>query len=122
VTSISAGDVLLVTGATGAIGFEVAAQAAEAGAVVAVHGSGADSVGKAMERLLDRVGTARLIAAPADFRVDGAIEALVEQVSAEAGRLDAVIHCGIIGAGGRYWSADQSRPSKVWRTCRFGPR
>jgi 3-oxoacyl-[acyl-carrier protein] reductase len=100
VTSISAGDVLLVTGATGAIGFEIAAQAAEAGAVVAVHGSSADSVAKAIERLRGRVAAAQLIAAPADFRYGGAIEAMVDKVAAEGGRIDAVIHCGITGAGG----------------------
>jgi 3-oxoacyl-[acyl-carrier protein] reductase len=98
VTKISAGDVLLVTGATGAIGFEIAAQAAEAGAIVAVHGSSADSVAGAMARLQVRLADARLIAAPADFRKDGAIETMVAKVVMEGGRLDAVIHCGITGA------------------------
>lgn len=98
--TISSGDVLLVTGATGAIGFEIAAQAAEAGSIVAVHGSNMDSVVKAMERLLARVAEARLIAAPADFREAGSIEAMVANVAAEGGRLDAVIHCGIAGASG----------------------
>lgn len=95
---VNPGDVFLVTGATGAIGFEVAAQAAAAGAVVAVHGSRSESVAAAIERLQARVEGARLIAAPADFKQDGAIEAMVEKVVAEAGRLDAVIHCGITGA------------------------
>ena len=98
--TISRGDVVLVTGATGAIGFEIAAQAAEAGAVVAVHGSSADSVAKAVERLRERVADARLVAAPADFRADGSIEAMVAMVAAAAGRIDAIIHCGITGAGG----------------------
>ena len=96
--TISRGDVVLVTGATGAIGFEIAAQATEAGAIVAVHGSSADSVAKAVERLRERVTDAQLIAAPADFRSDGAIEAMVEKVAVEARRIDAVIHCGITGA------------------------
>lgn len=95
---VNPGDVFLVTGATGAIGFEIAAQAAAAGVVVAVHGSRAESVAAAIERLQARVEGARLIAAPADFKQDGAIEAMVEKVVAEAGRLDAVIHCGITGA------------------------
>lgn len=91
---------MLVTGATGAIGFEIAAQAAESGAIVAVHGSSDDSVAGAIARLRKRVPCARVIAAPADFRVDGAIEAMVVQVASEAGQLDAVIHCAITGPGG----------------------
>ncbi len=98
--TISRGDVILVTGASGAIGFEIAAQAAEAGAVIAVHGSSEDSVSKAIERLRGRVADVQLIAAPADFRQDGSIEAMVAKVAAEAGRIDAVIHCGITGAAG----------------------
>lgn len=98
--TIRRGDVVLVTGATGAIGFEIAAQAAEAGAVVAVHGSSADSVAKAMERLFERVTEAQLLAAPADFREEGAVEAMADNLAAEAGRIDAVIHCGITGVAG----------------------
>ena len=97
---ITSGHVFLVTGATGAIGFEIAAQAAEAGAVVAVHGSSADSVARAIDRLRARVANAVLIAAPADFRSEGTIEAMVAAVAQQAGRLDAVIHCGITGATG----------------------
>ena len=98
--SLTPDAVVLVTGASGAIGFEIAAQAAEAGAVVAVHGSTTASVAAAMTKLSARVANARLIAAPADFRDDSAIEAMVATVVAEAGRLDAVIHCGITGASG----------------------
>lgn len=94
------GHVLLVSGATGAIGFEIAAQAAEAGVVVGIHGSRAETVAAAIERLRARVPDARLIAAPGDFREEGAIERVVETVAAEGGRLDAVIHCAIAGAGG----------------------
>ena len=97
---VNPGDVFLITGATGAIGFEIAAQAATAGAVVAVHGSRAESVAAAIERLQARVKGATLIAAPADFTKEGEIEAMVEKVVAVAGRLDAVIHCGITGAPG----------------------
>lgn len=92
--------VVLVTGASGAIGFEIAAQAAEQGAIVAVHGSSDASVARAMAKLRDRVREGRFLATPADFRADGAIERMVASVADQGGRIDAVIHCGIVGALG----------------------
>jgi 3-oxoacyl-[acyl-carrier protein] reductase len=94
------GVVVLVTGGTGGIGFEIAAQAAAAGAIVAVHGSRPETVTKAMERIHSRVPEARLIGAPGDFREAGVVENVVEKVVAEAGSLDAVIHCAITGPPG----------------------
>ena len=102
--------VILVTGATGAIGFEIAAQAAASGSIVAVHGASVGSVAGATERLLARVPNARVIAAPADFRQRGAIEAMVERVVAEGARLDAVIHCAITGAGNVTGSLGKTTP------------
>jgi 3-oxoacyl-[acyl-carrier protein] reductase len=95
---VKPGNVFLVTGATGAIGFEVAAQAAAAGAIVAVHGSRAETVASAITRLNARVAGAQLIPAAADFKREGDIERMVAAVVAVTGRLDAVIHCGITGA------------------------
>ena len=108
-STIAPGDVLLVTGATGAIGMEIATQAAAAGAVVAVHGSRPQSVLDAIARIRLAVPDAELVAAPADFREAGAIEAMVTSVAEARGRLDAVIHCGITGASqvtGRFASTD----------------
>lgn len=99
-TTVKAGDVILVTGATGAIGFEIAAQAAEAGAVVAVHGSHPASVDSAIARLHDRVPGAHFISASADFRQAGEIAAMVSAVASQTRRLDAVIHCAIAGVPG----------------------
>jgi 3-oxoacyl-[acyl-carrier protein] reductase len=97
---VTPGSVILITGATGGIGFEVAAQAAEAGAVVGVHGSRDETVAATIERIKARAPNAKLIAAPGDFRQPGVIEAVVEKVAAEGGRLDALVHCAITGAGG----------------------
>lgn len=99
-STVNSDTAILVTGATGAIGFEIAAQAAVAGAVVAVHGSRKDSVSNAIARLADRVPDSRFVPADADFRSPGDIEEMVEKVAGECRRLDAVIHCGIAGAPG----------------------
>lgn len=97
---VTPGSVILVTGATGGIGYEIARHAAASGAIVGVHGSRPERVAAAMERLRADVPDARLIAAPGDFSQPGAIEAAVESVASEAGRLDSVIHCAITGAPG----------------------
>ncbi|WP_405182630.1 SDR family oxidoreductase [Nocardia sp. NBC_01377] len=95
-----ADQIILVTGATGSIGFEIAAQAAESGATVAVHGSRAERVDDAIARLLARVPDARLIAAQADFRTVDGIERMVDAVVRETGRLDSLVHCAVAGAPG----------------------
>ena len=91
---------MLITGASGAIGFEIAALAAEAGAVVGVHGARQESAEAAVRRLAARVGAARTIPLAADFRQHGAIDAMVTRFAQEAGGLDAVIHCAITGGSG----------------------
>ena len=91
---------ILITGASGAIGGEIAAQAAAAGHTVGVHGASPVSVDAAIERLTSRVPVARFIPAPADFRSDGAIETMVEAFARNAGGINAVIHCGIAGGRG----------------------
>lgn len=97
---LTPGSVILVTGASGSIGFEIAAQAAELGAVVGVHGSSPASAAAAIERLKVRAPNAVFIAAPADFAVPGSVEAMVETVASQAGRLDGVISCAITAAPG----------------------
>lgn len=113
--SLTRGSVILVTGASGAIGFEIAAQAAAAGAVVAMHGSRPETVAVAMELLVQRVPDASLIAAPADFREEQAIAEMVGHVVAAAGRLDAVVHCGITGASGVAGPLATADPAQMGR-------
>lgn len=99
-STTNAGTAILVTGATGAIGFEIAAHAAAGGALVGVHGSRPETAATAAARLGERVPSARLVTAAADFREPGSIEAMVEAFAREAGRIDAVIHCAIAGSPG----------------------
>lgn len=111
------GTVMLVTGATGAIGFEVAAQAAAAGAVVGVHGSRSESVASAIDRLAARVNHARLIPLVADFHNEASIDDMVAQLARKAGRLDSVVHCGITGPGGVTGAFEAADPAKFGATA-----
>lgn len=94
------GRALLITGATGAIGSEIAAVAAAAGATVGVHGSRPESVEAAMVRLQARAPDATLIATPGDFSKPDGVDNAVAQFARDAGRIDGVIHCAIMGAPG----------------------
>jgi len=95
------GSAILITGATGSIGLEIAARTAAEGAVVGVHGSRPESVGGALEKLRRRVPAGQFVPLPADFRENGAIAALVEQFVADAGRLDGVVDCALGGPSGQ---------------------
>jgi len=90
---------ILVTGATGGIGREIAAQAAAHGATVGVHGSRQETVDETLALLRARVPDGRFLACPADYRQPGAIRALVDHFAATAGRLDGVVDCALGNTG-----------------------
>lgn len=79
--------VVLVTGASGAIGRAIARALAAEGAVVAAH---AHTRPEAAERLAEECGRGAL-AVRADLREESQADAMVEQVLAAHGRLDAVV-------------------------------
>jgi 3-oxoacyl-[acyl-carrier protein] reductase len=95
------GSAILITGATGSIGLEIAARTAAEGAVVGVHGSRLESVDGALEKLRRRVPAGQFVPLPADFRENGAIAALVEQFVTDAGRLNGVVDCALGGPAGQ---------------------
>lgn len=92
------GKVVLVTGATGAIGQAITQQFAASGAKVAVHGSNPTRVDAALDRLQSGFSNGQFFASPADFRSASAIDIMVASIVDHWGRLDAVVHCGIAGA------------------------
>lgn len=99
-TGSLSGLAILITGATGGIGKEIAAQAAAAGATIGVHGSGPASVAATLDALRARVPEGRFIACPADYREAGSIAALVDGFAAAAGRLDGVVDCALVRPNG----------------------
>jgi 3-oxoacyl-[acyl-carrier protein] reductase len=92
--------VMLITGGSGSIGSEIAAQAAVAGWSVAIHGRSAQSVDKAVKAASMRAPDATFSGHAADFSEAGAIERLVEEAAAKHGRIDAVVDCAVGGPPG----------------------
>mgnify|MGYP005848552369 CR=1 FL=1 len=83
---------VLVTGATGGIGFATAAALARRGAQVIVHGRTEDKARLAAERLACEVPGAALETVAADLGSLEAVRALSARIIARFERLDAVIH------------------------------
>ncbi len=92
-TAAPAPRIVLVTGASGAIGGEVALREAAAGATVIVHGRTADAASAAAMHVCSAVPGAALSTVAADFGEAGAIAAMMDGVARDHGRLDALLHC-----------------------------
>lgn len=87
--------VLLIAGGSGSIGAEIARQASAAGWAVALHGRRRAALDAALGGLAG-VHSGHLF----DFAQDDAIAALVAEVAARYGRIDAVIDCTTGGPPG----------------------
>lgn len=92
--------VMLVAGGSGSIGGEIAAQAAQAGWSIALHGRRPESVATGVEAVQGRAAQAGVSGHIADFRQPRAIENLVAEVAARHGRIDAVVDCTVGGSPG----------------------
>lgn len=91
----AAAPVLLIAGGSGSIGAEIARQASAAGWAVALHGRRREAIDAALAALNGPHSGHRF-----DFTQDDAVEALVAEVSAHYGRIDAVIDCTTGGPQG----------------------
>jgi NAD(P)-dependent dehydrogenase (short-subunit alcohol dehydrogenase family) len=98
--SDSAAPVLLIAGGSGSIGAEIAAQAAASGWAVALHGRRRDALDSALAAAEARAPNSVRSAHQFDFDQSDAVEALVAEVAAHHGRIDAVIDCTTGGPGG----------------------
>lgn len=107
--------VFLVSGASGAIGGEIARQAAATGATVAVHGSSISSAEAAVDRLRAAMPEADLFAVGGDFHQPGDIEKLIRSVIDTTGRLDNLVHCAITGAPGVTGAFQRTDPDSYAR-------
>jgi NAD(P)-dependent dehydrogenase (short-subunit alcohol dehydrogenase family) len=91
---------MLIVGATGSIGGEIAAQAAQAGWAIAFHGRSTDSLARGLQRLSARAPMADVAGFVADIGEANAVEALVADAGARFGRIDAVVDCVAAGPEG----------------------
>ncbi len=100
--------VLLITGASSGIGAATARQAAKAGYRLALAARSADK----LQRLVDEIGPQRAIAIRCDVTDYAEQQAMVQQVLARFGQLDAVYaNAGIPGSEGGFSAADPA----VWK-------
>ncbi|WP_127794480.1 SDR family NAD(P)-dependent oxidoreductase [Agromyces sp. LHK192] len=99
---------ILITGATGAIGFETARRLAEAGAHVVVHGPTLAEASAATGRLEDLgVDTDRLSAIGADFADLSAVVGMAAEVRERFDRIDVLVHAAAVpGPDGRTLTGD----------------
>jgi NAD(P)-dependent dehydrogenase (short-subunit alcohol dehydrogenase family) len=92
---------MLVAGGTGSIGSMIVAQALAAGWRVAVHGSSEASVAAALADPTARSHAEHVKGFAADIKEPHAMQHLVAQAAAWAGRIDAVVDCISTGPGAR---------------------
>ncbi len=102
------GCVALVTGATGAIGFEVARALAAAGATVLIAARDPGRGAAALARLgAEQLAAGRLDLVPLDLADLGAVRACAAAVGARHGALDLVVHAaGVMALPRRHVTAD----------------
>jgi 3-oxoacyl-[acyl-carrier protein] reductase len=105
------GKVVLVTGGAGSIGFEAAAQLAEAGAAVVLNGRSRDRLEAAAERLGARAPAARVLVAPAELADFQACVAMFEEVRTAFGRLDGLVHSAVGGPPGATGLFEETEPA-----------
>lgn len=122
-TNAHNGKIILVTGATGALGSEVAMALAQAGATVILHGK---TIAK-LELLYDRIEQAGL-PQPAIYPLSfsGATlkdyEEMAEAIASNFGRLDGIVHCsGILGALAPTENTDPATWAQVMQVNLNGP-
>ena len=96
----AAAPVLLIAGGSGSIGAEIAAQAASTGWTVALHGRRRETIDAALAKVAERAPGAVSSGHLFDFTAANSVEALVAEVAAQHGRVDAVIDCTTGGPAG----------------------
>ncbi len=99
-TQPDATPVMLIAGGSGSIGAALAALAVAAGWRVALHGRRSESVESACTNIRERFPLAVVSGHCADFVAGEAIAALVAEVGAKHGRIDAIVDCSTGGPRG----------------------
>ena len=109
--SCLAGEVVLVTGAGGGIGFEAARSLLTLGATVVIAEVDPQLTSAAIQSLTAEFGPDRVMARQADVGDEQAVHALVEAVAARFGRIDVVVNNATYAPAG---AAVVETPIEAW--------
>lgn len=110
-TSNAPAPVMLIAGGSGSIGSELATLAAASGWRVALHGRTVDKAESIRNVICERVPGATISVHMADFRIPHEIQALVSDVGATHGRIDAIIDCSVTAPVGITGSFADTNPA-----------
>jgi short-subunit dehydrogenase len=119
VTGNLSGRRVLITGATGGIGRELASQAVAAGAKVMVTGRSEDRLDE-LERELNHAG-GEAVGVRADLTREEDRQALADAVKARWGGLDVLVNNAGVGAHGHFSTSDEAILREVMEVNFFAP-
>ncbi len=122
--------VALITGSARGIGFAVATKFLEEGAKVAINGTKAETVDKAVAALKEKFPNAEIIGTPARMESTEEIEAMFKAVMDKWGRLDILVNNAGVSQNAPietmsdedFWGVMDINVNGLWKCCRAGVR
>jgi NAD(P)-dependent dehydrogenase (short-subunit alcohol dehydrogenase family) len=108
------GKVAVVTGAAQGLGQAIAEGLADAGAMIAMCGLGADALDAVANTIRDQIGDANIISAECDISDETATAAFIDAVISKFGRIDALINNAGLGCAA-VRPDFMSNPVPIWQ-------
>jgi 3-oxoacyl-[acyl-carrier protein] reductase len=109
--------VILITGASGSIGREIAVKCGQAGMTTLVHGRTVASAQNAVQEVAPKVPGASFVPIACDFLAVDAIPLMIQNVEREFGRLDGVVNCAASAPPGILGPFATTDPARYAELC-----